>query len=102
MVVEIIPIMDNNRSIKAMEMTKMSGRIIRASRAVTGWSTKDLAERAGVGVATLNRFERIDGVYTKATVETASAIMNAVIEGLAAINWELTSDGGIRPKPASE
>lgn len=84
-------------SVKAMEIGKMSGRIIRASRAVLGWSTKDLAEKAGVGVATLNRFERQDGIYTRATVETTQLIMNAIIAGLDSIGWRFTSSGGLEP-----
>lgn len=77
----------------------MSGRTIRAARAVLGWSTKKMAEEAGVGVATLNRFERVDDVYKKATVETAEAIMGAMNKGLDSIGWRLTSEGGISPMP---
>ena len=75
----------------------MSGRNIRAARGVLRWSTKKLADKAGVGVATLNRFERIDGVYKKATVETAGSIMDALVDGLDSIGWRFTDAGGVEP-----
>ena len=85
-----------------MEISKMSGRTIRAARAVLGWSTADLASRASIGVATLNRFERQDGTYRRATVETATAIHSSIVEGLRAIGWELMDNGGIQPAPKGE
>ena len=75
----------------------MSGRLIRGARGVLGWSTKDLAERAKVGVATINRFEKEDGIYEKATITTAKAIMGTIEKGLSDIGWRLTAEGGISP-----
>ena len=44
----------------------MSNRItsgqIRAARAMLGWSGKDLAERSGVGLATIRRAEAGEGI----------------------------------------
>ncbi len=40
----------------------VSGAQIRAARALLGLSAMQLSERAGVGWATLQRFESVDGV----------------------------------------
>ena len=37
---------------------------IRAARALLRWSSQDLADRSGVGVATIKRMEVMDGVPT--------------------------------------
>jgi transcriptional regulator with XRE-family HTH domain len=42
----------------------ITGRQIRAGRGLLGWSTDDLAERAGVSYSTVQRAEKIDGVST--------------------------------------
>lgn len=40
----------------------ISGTQIRAARAALGWSAMHLAERSGVSLRTLLRFEQVDGV----------------------------------------
>ena len=42
----------------------INGRQIRAGRGLLGWSTAELAERAGVSYSTVQRAENIDGVST--------------------------------------
>jgi transcriptional regulator with XRE-family HTH domain len=37
------------------------GAQLRAGRALLGWRQEDLADKAGVGLATLQRIERADG-----------------------------------------
>jgi len=39
----------------------ITGTQIRAARAVVRWSARELAERAGVGLATVQRAEAVDG-----------------------------------------
>ena len=46
---------------------------IKAARSMLGWSATELAERSGVGAATLKRYERSLGVPT-ATVRVLMAI----------------------------
>ena len=40
----------------------ISSKQIKAARALLGWRGKDLAERSGVGVTTLRRYELQEGV----------------------------------------
>jgi transcriptional regulator with XRE-family HTH domain len=56
----------------------ISVRQIKAARALLGWSATELAERCGVGSATVKRYELQDG-YPKATVQNLAAIQ-AVFE----------------------
>ena len=56
----------------------ISVRQIKAARALLGWSATELAERCGIGSATVKRYELQDG-YPKATVQNLAAIQ-AVLE----------------------
>ncbi len=40
----------------------ISSRQIKAARALLGWKGQDLADRSGVGITTLRRYETQDGV----------------------------------------
>ncbi len=40
----------------------ITGAQIRSARAGLGWSAQTLADRAGIGLRTLLRFEQVDGV----------------------------------------
>ena len=40
----------------------LSASQIKAARALLGWSGKDLAEKSGVGITTLRRYELQDGL----------------------------------------
>ena len=40
----------------------ISSRQIKAARALLGWNGQDLADKSGVGVATLRRYEAQDGI----------------------------------------
>jgi transcriptional regulator with XRE-family HTH domain len=40
----------------------ISSRQIKAARALLGWKGQDLADKSGVGVATLRRYEAQEGV----------------------------------------
>ena len=40
----------------------ISSRQINAARALLGWKGQDLADKSGVGVATLRRYEAQDGI----------------------------------------
>ena len=52
----------------AVYSTQMiTGSQLRAGRAVLGWSAQQLAERAGVSYATVQRAEAVDGIPTMRT-----------------------------------
>ena len=78
----------------------LTGLQIRAARALLRWSAKELAKHAGVGAATVRRFELIDGVPS-ANLRTVTAIKNTLEEG--GIEFVGTPDDGpgvrLRPKP---
>ena len=40
----------------------ISSRQIKAARSLLGWKGQDLADKSGVGVATLRRYEAQDGI----------------------------------------
>jgi transcriptional regulator with XRE-family HTH domain len=50
---------------------------VRAARALLGWSQDRLARRAGVGLATLQRVEQVDGIV-KGNFATISKIQKAL------------------------
>jgi len=78
----------------------LTGLQIRAAKALLRWSANELANRAGVGVATVRRFELIDGVPF-ANIRTIGAIKSTLEE--AGIEFIGTPDDGpgvrLRPKP---
>lgn len=45
-----------------MQEYTITSEQIRAARSVLCWSTSELAERTGVGIATLKRYEAVSGV----------------------------------------
>ena len=65
---------------------------IKAARSMLGWSATELAERSGVGPATLKRYERSPGVPT-ATVRVLMAI-KATLE---AAGIEFTGNPEVNP-----
>ena len=61
----------------------ITGVQIRSARAALGWSARDLAERAGIGLRTLLRLEQIDGVppsRSTTLLDVQNALENAGIE----------------------
>jgi transcriptional regulator with XRE-family HTH domain len=69
------------------------------ARAALGWSTSELAKRARVGVATVNRFETIQGETTVAIIEA----MQRALESAGAIFEESRgASGGVRMRKLRE
>ena len=61
----------------------ITGLQIRAARGALGWSASQLAERAGVALRTIARFEETDGVppsRTNTLIDVAKALETAGIE----------------------
>ncbi len=71
----------------------VTGEQLRAGRALLRWEQKELAERAGVPVQTLKRFEGITGPV-RGTYENVSRVKRTLEQG----GVEFTPDGGVRPR----
>jgi transcriptional regulator with XRE-family HTH domain len=75
---------------------KITGRQIRAARALLRWTADELAERSKLGVATIRRAEAVDGPIP-ITVANADTIVRAFEEvGIEFINGDAP---GVRWRP---
>ncbi|WP_426256847.1 helix-turn-helix domain-containing protein [Sphingomonas sp. DC2300-3] len=63
----------------------------RAARALLDWTAQDLADRAGIGVATVRRFESASGVAPQSVEAMIAALRSA---GISFISAGETSPGG--------
>ncbi|WP_246704018.1 helix-turn-helix domain-containing protein [Rhizobium sp. P38BS-XIX] len=74
---------------KSHEFNKITGTQLRAARAMIHWSAKDLAQAAGIGVATVSRAEVEDGVPS-----VTSANLKAMQLALEAAGIEFIPENG--------
>lgn len=65
---------------------------IRAARALLGWHQAELAQRAGIGLATIQRLERASDGVLMAHVSTLMKLIRCFEE--AGINFLMTDQGG--------
>ena len=65
---------------------------VRGARALLGWSGKELADQAGVGVATIRRVEALEGIPA-ANASTLKVIMLA----MESCGIEFTGDPLVNP-----
>ena len=65
---------------KKSGIEKMTIEQVKAARALLNWTSADLAENAGVGAATVRRYEAGNGVLPKATNAICDALENAGIQ----------------------
>ena len=76
---------------------------VKAARALLGWSQSELADHAGISVATLKRLESFSGML-RGTVETAWRIQGALEKaGIIFIDADESNGPGVRlakPIPA--
>ena len=70
----------------------ISSSQIKAARALLGWRGQDLAERSGVGITTLRRYELQDGI-PNANV----SVLNAIKTCFEAEGVEFTGDPLVNP-----
>jgi transcriptional regulator with XRE-family HTH domain len=70
---------------------------IRAARALLGWSQKRLAERAGIGLATLKRIEQNEGLV-KGNFSTILNIQKALEQAGIHFAEDDSGDIGVRMK----
>jgi predicted transcriptional regulator len=70
---------------------------IRAARALLGWSQGQLARRAGVGLATLQRIEQVDGIV-KGNFSTVLKIQKALEEAGIRFTQDDAGEIGVRLK----
>lgn len=81
----------------------LTGPQIRAARGLVGWSQTDLAFAAGIGLATVQRLERQDGMLRGIT-DTIWKIRKALEEaGIIFIEGDDSTGPGVRlSKPISD
>jgi transcriptional regulator with XRE-family HTH domain len=60
----------------------ISSNQVRAARALLGWSGTDLANRSGVGITTLRRYELQDGIPSANTNVLMSIKMTFEVAGI--------------------
>ena len=70
----------------------LSSSQIRAARALLGWSGKDLAEKSGVGITTLRRYELQIGIPSANT-----SVLLTLKETLEKAGIEFTGDPLVNP-----
>ena len=70
----------------------LSSSQIRAARALLGWSGTDLAEKSGVGITTLRRYELQKGIPSANT-----SVLLALKETLEQAGIEFTGDPLVNP-----
>ena len=70
----------------------ISSRQIKAARALLGWKGQELADKSGVGVTTLRRYETQDGVP-----KANASVMRAIKECLEEAGVDFTGDPLLNP-----
>jgi len=73
----------------------ISSRQIKAARALLGWKGQDLANKSGVGVATLRRYEAQDGM-PNANKFVIKAIKTCLEEAGIIFSGDPLTDPGIK------
>ena len=79
-------------------LSMISGVQIRAARAALRWTIEELAEKSGLGIRTIKRFEAVDGIPSSRTstlVELKRTLEAAGIEFIGALD----DNPGIRLRP---
>ena len=73
----------------------ISSRQIKAARALLGWKGQDLADKSGVGVATLRRYEAQNGI-PNANKFVIRAIKSCMEEAGIIFSGDPLTDPGVR------
>jgi len=73
----------------------ISSRQIKAARSLLGWKGQDLADKSGVGVATLRRYEAQDGI-PNANKFVIGAIKTCLEEAGIIFSGDPLTDPGVR------
>ncbi len=73
----------------------ISSRQIKAARALLGWKGQDLADKSGVGVATLRRYEAQDGI-PNANKFVINAIKTCLEEAGIIFSGDPLTDPGVK------
>jgi transcriptional regulator with XRE-family HTH domain len=71
---------------------------IRAARSLVKWSANDLAQKSGVGVATIRRIELSDGLPSS-NIKTLQAIKSAIEDAGIEFIGSPENGAGVRFKP---
>jgi len=73
----------------------ISSRQIKAARALLGWKGQDLADKSGVGVATLRRYEAQEGI-PNANKFVIKAIKTCLEEAGVIFSGDPLTDPGVK------
>jgi predicted transcriptional regulator len=73
----------------------ISSRQIKAARSLLGWKGQDLADKSGVGVATIRRYEAQDGI-PNANKFVIRAIKTCLEEAGIIFSGDPLTDPGVR------
>ena len=72
----------------------ISSKQIKAARALLGWKGKDLADKSGVGITTLRRYEAQDGI-PNANKFVLKAIKSCLEEAGVVFSGDPVKDPGV-------
>lgn len=72
----------------------VTGKQIAAARALLEWTQQELADKSGVNLTSVKRFEKNIG-------DTRNDTRNAIVKALQEAGIDFTDDGGIRPRPSN-
>lgn len=78
--------MFTHEPIAIMDLNMLTGAQIRAARSLLHWSAETLAERAGVGIATIRRAESTDDVPSVNAQNLAKILAAIKAAGVATID----------------
>ena len=73
----------------------ISSKQIKAARSLLGWKGKDLADKSGVGITTLRRYEAQDGI-PNANKFVISAIKTCLDEAGVVFSGDPLTDPGVK------
>nr|WP_281175622.1 helix-turn-helix domain-containing protein [Roseomonas aerilata] len=89
-----------DQSSEKISLGPLRGPQLRAARALLGWSAQDLADRSGVGIATIRRAEGESGVL-RFRLPILAALRNALESAGVVLIPENGGGAGVRMREAS-
>ncbi|MBF0324229.1 MAG: helix-turn-helix transcriptional regulator [Alphaproteobacteria bacterium] len=74
----------------------------RAARGILGWSVRDLAEKAGVGVNTVSRFENSGEAMHSTVTKMQAALETGGVSFIPAGDYQGNGGAGVRLNPVAQ
>ena len=79
-----------------MEQIVITGIQIRAALGILNWSQNKLAEASGVGITTINKLVKVDGVRVQAEFQTLKAVFDTLDSELRKIGAAIDPNGIVK------